>query len=499
MAPRLRALAVRWMLWAAINRVGQDALRLGGRLVLARLLWPDAFGLFTLAMVVVATIKAGCQLEFSKPIVQRESPSAELLSTAFWSQTALGATGTLALAALAGPLGLLTGQSQVAALLQVLAVQVLLGGVSVVPRAWLWREGAFRQMANRALLAEAVGAVAAVTTAMAGGGVWSFVVQELVSDVVALFVLWAIVPWRPRLHWASAEFSELFRFGWPLLGKRGLDLVSQEGDRFLVGRIFGPDALGLYALALRVVEALARSIGTVFERVAFPAFARTQDDPRRSRLGFLEAVRFQAVLTFPPLIGVALLAGDLVPFVLGPHWAGAVPLTGVLAARALVSALLILPGAVLLGRGRPWHILALGLCSVGAFALGWMLGLPWGPLGVATGGLVAAAVLVPIALRLVTAELGIPIRDWGRALLPAAIGGAAMAVGIGVTRWLLPGTGSEGRTLRLGAALLVGAISYGLPLAPWLAGETRRYLALLRQGKASRGAAQAPFPPRGMD
>lgn len=482
MAPRLRAVAVRWMLWATISRVGQDGIRVAGRLVLARLLWPDAFGLFTLAVVVVSVIRACCHLEFSKRIVQRPTLTPEILSTAFWTQTALGAASSLVLIGFAGPLASLAGQPEIAPLLRALSVVVLIGTIVIVPRAWLWRQGEFRQLANRGIVAETIGAIAAVLTALAGGGVWSFIVQEIISDLVAFVVLWIIVPWRPHLHWSRAECAELVEFGWPLVGRNALDVVAHEGDRFLIGRLFGPEALGLYALALRVVESLARSLGAVFERVAFPAFARTQTDGRRSRRGFLEAIRFQALVTFPILIALAMVAGDLIPFALGDKWAAAAPFTEVLAPRVLASSLVIVPGAVLLGRGRPRRVLAFGVCTVVAYGLGWSAGLPWGAMGVAVGSLAGALLLLPVGVRLMATELGLGLRDWVKALLPALVGGAAMVAGMGLVLWLVPGEGHEARTVRILAALGAGAISYALPLAPWLAGQTRRYVKLFREG-----------------
>src|SRR5439155_11500108 len=56
---RLHAQAVGWIAWATVNDVGQDFLRIVSRLVLARLVWPEDFGLFTLAFTVVLGVQVG--------------------------------------------------------------------------------------------------------------------------------------------------------------------------------------------------------------------------------------------------------------------------------------------------------------------------------------------------------------------------------------------------------------------------------------------------------
>ena len=53
---------------------------------------------------------------------------------------------------------------------------------------------------------------------------------------------------------------------------------------------------------------------------------------------------------------------------------------------------------------------------------------------------------------------------------------------------------AAGQEDRERGAALVGGVAYGLSLASWLAGETRRYLELFREGAADRGAASDQPP-----
>jgi PST family polysaccharide transporter len=470
-------LALRWIAWASVNRLGQDAIRSVTRLTLASLMLPEAFGLFALAVAVVAGFKVVCQLEFARALVQRRHLTVDVLDTAYWTQVVLGAAGTVTLVVVAGPVAALMGNLALAPLLRVLGVQLFLEGLLAIPRTWLWREFAFRKLAGRGLVSATAGAAAAVIATLAGAGVWSFVIQELVADTVELLLLWVLVPWRPRLSWSRAHFLELLRFGSPLLGRRGFDFFTQQGDRFLVARMFGSEALGLYAFALRLVEAVSWGIGAIFERVAFATFARIQDDTARSRRGFLEAVRLQALFTVPALLTIAVLARELIPPLLGPTWHGVVPLAQVFVVQALASSLLTVPRATLLGRGRPWLVFAFAACGALAYALAWPLGLPWGPHGVALGGVVAATLLVPIALGMARLELPFAVGDWGRAVLPAVGAGAAMLLGMETVAWLLPATAGLPRA----AAILVGGgIGYGIVVAPWVMREIRRYVLLSR-------------------
>src|SRR5262249_22039381 len=191
----MRVAAVRWIAWAAVNRLIRDGLRIGGRLLLARLLFPEAFGLYTLAVTVVLGLQTVCQLQLHSLLIRRATLTPTLVATAYWSQVVLGAAGTLALLLGANLMGALLGDFRVGPVLQALGFQLLLGALSAVPRAWLLRQLAFRRLAIRALISEGAGITAAVSAAVAGAGVWSLVIHDLVALALDCFVLWSMVPW----------------------------------------------------------------------------------------------------------------------------------------------------------------------------------------------------------------------------------------------------------------------------------------------------------------
>ena len=482
MSSRLHAQAVGWIAWATVNDVGQDFLRIVSRLVLARLVWPEDFGLFTLAFTVVLGVQVATQLQLRALLVQRRQLSPEFLGTAHWSQVALGAAATVATVVLSGPIARMVGSDDGARVISVLSITVLTGSCLAVPRAWLSRELAFRQLASRGLASEALAVIVSIGAAALGAGVWALVVREVAGDVAELILLRPLFPWRSLGRWSRTELREIVSLGWRLTGYRGLAYVASQGDRIVVGRAFGAEVVGLYAVAIRLIEAFTQGIDRIVNRVAVPAFAHAQENPSGSRRGFLEACRAQALITFPVTIALALLAEHLVPLVLGPRWVGAVVFVQIVALRVLCGSLLSVPRASLLGRGHVTELLRLSFFGLAVCAIGWAIGLAWGPIGIAWGSLAGIAALAVASVWIATSELGIAIRDWSRALVPAVVGAAAMALGIyAVLTWLrdvVPASESVIVVLALG----VGVLTFGLALAPWLPGEIRRHYAALRAG-----------------
>jgi polysaccharide transporter, PST family len=390
------------------------------------------------------------------------------------------------LACLAKPVGDLLTQPATVPLLQLLTLYTVIDGAGGVPRAWLLRHMAFRKLTWVGLGSEAAGTIIAVGAALLGAGALSLAIHAVVAMSIEVVLLWAAVEWRPRRHWRSRELEQLFRFGWPLVGRRGIDYLVQQGDRFVIGYVFGAAALGLYAVALRLVKRVIDRIDAIFDRVAFPVFTHTRDDPRRTRRGFLDAVRLQAVVIFPLAIGLGLLARELIPIVLGSQWMSAGPLMVLVACRAAVASLGVLPRAVLLAAGHARILLGLSVVAAAVFAPAWAIGVPWGVSGVVAAGAVASAVMGVLAVWLARSEVGITMAAWLRALLPAFVAAGLMAGGILVTRLFLfdhPGLSSYSR---LAVLILVGGLCSMLPLLPWIQRERRRYQSV---GPVRGGAA----------
>src|SRR5262249_50308373 len=146
----------------------------------------------------------------------------------------------------------------------------------------------------------------------------------------------------------------------------------------------------------------------------------------------------QAAVVMPAAMALGLLAHDLVPVVLGGRWAGAAPLTLIVAVRAMLMSLGVLPRAALLAGGRPWLIAAIGAYSVAAYAAGGALGFPGGRGGGGGGGGAAAAFLGPLTFWLARSDMGVTVRAWLQALLPAAGATVLVASGVLAARALVP-------------------------------------------------------------
>jgi O-antigen/teichoic acid export membrane protein len=272
----------------------------------------------------------------------------------------------------------------------------------------------------------------------------------------------------------------LFAFGsaWSLsqLG----NWTATNGDNLVVTSMLGPASLGIYARAYQLLVQPANLIGSVADKVLFPAMSRIQDDHGRLSRAYVTANSLLAMLTLPASVLLFVLAPEIVAILLGPGWeAVALPLqifAVVLLPRTaykISGSLTRATGAVLGGAWRQW-------VYAGEVVLGCAIGSRWGINGVAVGASVAivlhAATMLKFSARI---ERGLVAR-----VLGAYAKSLPLAVAVAVVCWPLAAWLRESMPAVLVALATAAAGAAAGALALLL---TRRFFsdefALLRAGR----------------
>jgi hypothetical protein len=178
----------------------------------------------------------------------------------------------------------------------------------------------------------------------------------------------------------------------------------------------------------------ATRIAEPLQQVLFPAFARLQHDHASLRRAWLRGTQLVAALNVPAFLGMAVVAPDFVPVVLGNRWLPAVPVLQLLCLAGVAQSVQTLNWSVLQAVGDSGRLLRFMAVStvitVGAF----VAGLRWGVVGVA--GLYAAArAIVAVAYAWTTCRrVGLPLLAYGRGVVHGARLALPMALGVYLLR-----------------------------------------------------------------
>jgi PST family polysaccharide transporter len=452
--------------WSSIAAAARQLLSLVGLGILARILGPDAYGLMGMANIVMVFLINFRDLGTAAAVVQRREISSVMISSLFWVNAALGVVLGAVVFAIAIPAARFFNQPQLAPVLWALSLAFPIASAGVVHNALLTRHMQFREAAIVDMASAVTGYGVAVPMALAGFGVWSLVASNLTNGLVSTSLYWWFARFRPALKVDRAEIRSVAGFSLHLSGFGLVNYFARYADNLVVGRFLGKDPLAFYQMAYNLMLFPLQNISSVVAQVLLPAFSRLQDDNERFRDAYVRSSMLIALITFPAMIGMAVLADPLVTAVLGAKWKPAVPIFEILAPVGMAQSVQSLVGHIYIAKGRTDWMFRWNIGATCVLVAAFFVGVRFGTIGVALayaisyfGILLVPALLIPFRL------IGLRLSTFALRLLPQVA--ISIAMGLIAYLWLamLRSLHWSNAWLQLASTTAIGAASYVLMLS----------------------------------
>lgn len=427
--------------WSVVDKWGTRLTSLVVILFLGRILDAESFGIVAFATVYTALAAVFVDSGFGRSLVQKHVLTDVDKNTAFWITACLG-TALAGITILIAPvISGLAGIPVLEPVLQALSLGLFLNGLSSTPAALLERDFQFKTLAMRRAVGTISGGTAAVICAMAGFGVWSLVIQTLVTATISTTVLWLTAGWRPRASFSVESFRGLRTVGLSVMGIELVAYFNSQADKMLIGAFMDAESLGYYYIALQITTVITSLFSSVFGNISLTTFSRVQKDENQLVYWFLRLTSISSFTAIPFFSLVCASAPTLVPFVLGPQWEGSVPIIQVLALLGVINAAIMFDRNLLIaaGHGRRAFRMTLGQAILGVALI--LPGLQFGVLGVAAAVVLRQYLFWPF--RLWQVKRAVPLRLWPYFrgwLAPVAVGvfafiGSRMAESVALDQW----------------------------------------------------------------
>jgi O-antigen/teichoic acid export membrane protein len=444
--------------------------------VLAGFLTPAQFGMAAVAFVCVQ-VTSSLTYAGLGAAVQVLGPDERRDRTAVGMALAMGGTGAVLLALLAGPICDAFGVPAATGLVRLVGLALPLAQTSEVVSALLARDLRFDITGKAVIVGSVVSAAAGLGLAAAGAGAGALVAQGVVQPGVRLLVLLVARPAYLRVALHPDQVRRIWRIGRELLLGNVFETAATNVDNVVVGSVAGAAALGAYGFAYNLTALPLFVVALAVSRVALPVYARLHDRPEAVGPAFLKAVELTAWLTALPLGFLAVAGPEVLHVLFGTKWDLVADALRLLALHGWLRAVETASGSVLIAVGQPgltrrvqqWQLVVAAALLVPLVHLG-------GTFGAAAAVTTAVALGTSYSLVQSTRRTG---AGRGRLLLrmaEAAVGGCAGgAVGLLVLDRL---TGLPALALALLAATAVWTGAFTLFRRP----TVRRAVRLLRAG-----------------
>ncbi len=359
------------------------SVRTGSLMIMARLLDPKDFGLVGMVTAVIGVFNVFRDFGLSAAAVQRQTITEEQASTLFWINVMVGTVLGLLSLAMAPFVVAFYHDHRLLGVTAVLATAFLFNAAGVQHSSLLERQMRFTTLSAIDIISLLASTSLGIAMAMHGFGYWSLVATATSAPLVYTACAWTATRWVPGRPHKQVGLRSLMRFGGTVTLNGLVLYIASNFEKVLLGRYWGVDALGIYGRGYQLVNIPTDNLNSAAGGVAFAALSRLQGEPGRFRSYFLKGYSLVLSLTVPITFTSALFGNDIILVFLGPKWSRAGVIFRLLAPTTLAFAILNPLGWLLSSLGLVGRGLKIALVLGPVMITGYLIGLRYGPTGVA--------------------------------------------------------------------------------------------------------------------
>jgi len=361
------------------------AVSFGTIAIVARKLTPADYGVVAMVTSITALFLVFSDFGLTLVTVQRPTVTQAQLSTLFWVNVAFGMLLGLLTAGMGPVLVWFYDDPRLLSITLLLALMFPILSLGLQHQALLKRNLKFIRLSFVRLSGTAGGAIVSIVLALCGFGYWALVWQLIGYVIVQTVCSFLALRWLPGRPSRCEDLRSMLGFGGYLSVHGLVGYLAGNIDKVLLGRCWGPAVLGLYAnafnLMTRPITLAAHSVG----EAAIPAMSRSATTPGGMTPTYQRTFSLTCLLGLPACVVGILWADDVVLTLFGAQWTEAIVILRILFIAAIPRMLIASTGWIYIACGKPRRMLIWELSWSPLVIAAFVVGLPYGAQGVATG------------------------------------------------------------------------------------------------------------------
>ena len=420
--------------WVATGRLAGQVISWFGTIYVMRILVPHDYGLAAICATVIAFVTIVADFGLSASVVQAKTLNQKQVRSILGASIVFSMTAAIAIVLIAPLLAWFFKAPDATALIRVSALHMVLAPFGAMSSAFLRRNLRFKVTSLIEFTVVVAASLTTVSLAYFGTGVWAIVLGPLAGSILGVLMLNIAAPQlvMPSFNFRPAQ--SFIEFGFKVAISRLANFVFGQSDFLIAGRALSSTALGEYSVAMQLAMLpVSRAMGIV-NQVTYPTISRMDHSTTIIRPILLQGLRLFGYVIIPMLWGLAAVAHWLVPALIGPNWVSAVQPLQVVCLALPLRLMSVLLSSVLQGMGHAGLELRNTITGVILMPICFLIGVQFGPIGLATSWLFGLPILVSLNLYRASPFIGFGMLEALRALskpifLSAAMGCSVLLIG----------------------------------------------------------------------
>jgi O-antigen/teichoic acid export membrane protein len=208
---------------------------------------------------------------------------------------------------------------------RILALNVIFNSLSNVQFRYCQKNLLFKELSISSIISTLMAGVIAVLAALNGFGLYSLVIQSLITSILKFILLWYSVNWRPTLTFQYSSLKEMSSFSSKLLISGIIDLASKNVLYIIIGKKYSSADVGYLGTARRLQEVPITILTSSLGSVAYPLLSKMQDNIDLLRENYRRIIRSLSFVLFPFLLFLFIDAQQVILILFTEKWIASVP------------------------------------------------------------------------------------------------------------------------------------------------------------------------------
>lgn len=317
----LRGKAARGGAWLGSGSVAEQTCRFARNMLLARLLAPSAFGAMAIVLSASSLITSFSDVGVLPAIIHNpHGAKSSYLNAAWWLGMARAIFVYATVFVSAPWVAHFYGNAELTGLLRVALLSIVLDGM-LSPRSKLaQKEMNFGRWAFITNGGGICGVAVTIALSFVLRDVWALAIGYCSENGFRCLFSYILYPGLPSRGWDRSALKDILHFSKGMFGLSFFNLLFARADIFVLGKMHSAEALGLYALAVNLVQTPASFLINMLSQTLLPAFAHVQSEMERLNRILVEVTTWVVLAGVPAVAMVWLCSSSLLTVFYGRRY-----------------------------------------------------------------------------------------------------------------------------------------------------------------------------------
>lgn len=362
--PSLKEKTASGLFWGGLSNGVQQLLNLFFGIFLARILNAEDYGM--VGMLTIFSLIAGSLQEsgFIAALANKKNITHQDYNAVFWFSSGLSLCLYILLFLCAPLIADFYHTPELTPLARYSFLSFFIASLGTSQNAYLFRNLQVKQKTMSSIIGLIVSGIIGITMAYNGFSYWGIATQNLIYISTTTACYWYFSPWRPTLHIDLTPLKGMVSFSTKLLVTNIFNHINNNLFSIILGKFYSEKEVGFFNQANKWNSMGYSFIAGMVTNIAQPTLVQVSDDKDRQLRIFRKMLRFTAFISFPLMLGLSLIAPDLIVIAITDKWIESARILQILSIGGAFIPLATLYTNLIISKGKSniymWNTICLG-------------------------------------------------------------------------------------------------------------------------------------------